>query len=352
MSFENINKVNTKLKAYKLIHDPTVLLSLIYSKYGDIDEDLELLYINQLVYDKSSRYNIYFKEFNYFFNQDEFLKRFYKKYESKPRIPKLSEYYKNYHAFFCHPRFKDLVISDLIQSYEDDRAELFYKKNFEDSDSKDDNDKDKSDKNNSQSLSSLDNITDNKIIFTKKTKKRIDQNLDSNCGTITLTTTSINLNINNNEKINDNDHINKIINNDGLISSRDANDSFEKIVHNLIYYKKSKKKVEKNKNINNINNVNKVKKKEKSKKKEEKGYTHNKNNKITNNNNIIKRKTIPNMNKNKITNKISFFTLLKKTNTIINSKPNKNNIINKNSLNPFFSPKIMRDNIYLSTNLE
>ena len=274
MSFENINKVNTKLKAYKLIHDPTVLLSLIYSKYGDIDEDFELLYINQLVYDKSSHYNIYFKEFNYFFNQDEFLKRFYQKYESKPRIPKLSEYYKNYHAFFCHPRFKDLVISDLIQSYEDDRAELFYKKNFEDSDSKDDNDndKDKSDKNISESLSSLDNITDNKIIFTKKTKKMIDKNLDSNCGTITLTTTSINLNINNNDKINDkvndNDHINKINNNDGLISSRDANDSFEKIVHNLIYYKKSKKKVEKNKNINNNNKVKKKKKVEKKKKRD------------------------------------------------------------------------------------
>ena len=350
MSLENINKVNTKLKAYKLIHDPTVLLSLIYSKYGDIDEDLELLYINQLVYDKSSRYNIYFKEFNFYFNQDEFLKRFYKKYESKPRIPKLSEYYKNYHAFFCHPRFKDLVFSDLIQSYEDDKAELFYKKNFEDSNSKDDNEKDKSERNNTESLSSLDNITDNKIIFTKKTKKMIDKNLDSNCGTITLTTTSINLNANNNEKNKDNDNINKINNNDGLISSRDVNDSFEKIVHNLIYYKKSKKKVDKNKNTNN--NINKVKKKEKSKKKEEKGYMHNKNNKNVSNNNIIKRKTIPNMNKNKIANKISFFTLLKKTTTIINTKPNKNNIINKNSLNPFFSPKIMKDNIYLSTKLE
>ena len=349
MSLENINKVNTKLKAYKLIHDPTVLLSLIYSKYGDIEEDLELLYINQLVYDKSSRYNIYFKEFNFYFNQDEFFKRFYKKYESKPRIPKLSEYYKNYHTFFCHPRFKDLVISDLIQSYEDDRAELFYKKNFEVSNSKDDNGKDKSEKNNSESLSSLDNITDNKIIFTKKTKKIIDKNLDSNCGTITLTTTSINLNINNNEKINENDHINKINNNDGLISSRDAKDSFEKIVHNLIYYKKSKKKVGKNKNINNNN---KVKKKEKSKKKEEKGYLHNKNSKNTSNNNIIKRKTIPNMNKNKVANKISFFTLLKKANTIINTKPNKNIITNKNSLNPFFSPKIMKDNKYLSTKLE
>ena len=241
---ENIIEVNTKLKAYKLIHDPTVLLNLIYSKYGDIEEDLELLYINQLVYDKSSRYNIFFKEFQIYNSEDEYLKRFYKKYESKPRIPKLSEYYKNYHVFFCRPRFKDLIISDLIQSYEDDRAELFYKKNFEDSNSKDE---EKSEKHDSNSLSSLDNITDNKIIFTKKTKKIIDKNLDSNYGTLTLTTNSIN---NNNSEKNNNNNINNI-NNDGLISARDINDSFEKIVHNLIYYKKNKKKNEK-KNKNNI----------------------------------------------------------------------------------------------------
>ena len=44
----------------------------------------------------------------------------------------------------------------------------------------------------SDSLSSLDNITDNKIIFTKKTKKIIDQNLDTNCLTITLNANTYN----------------------------------------------------------------------------------------------------------------------------------------------------------------
>ena len=32
-------EVNTKLIAYKLIHDPIKLLSLLYSKYNDIEED-------------------------------------------------------------------------------------------------------------------------------------------------------------------------------------------------------------------------------------------------------------------------------------------------------------------------
>ena len=235
MSSENLEKVNTKLKALKLIYDPVILLNLIYSKYGDIEEDFDLLYINQLVYDKSSRYNIHFKEYQCLNNGEEFLKRFYQKYESRPRIPKLSEYYKNYHLFFCRPNFKDFVISDIMENYGDDKAEVFYKNNYEKSNSNNE----QSEKHNSESLSSLDNITDNKIIFTKKTKKIIDHNLDNNFGTLTLTSNSIKSNLNNDK--------NNANNNDGLISMRSSNNSFEKMVHNLIYYEKNKIKYEKNK---------------------------------------------------------------------------------------------------------
>ena len=227
MSKELKLSVDTKKKAYNLIHNPTILLDLIYSKYGDIEEDLNLLYINQLVYDKSSHYNIYFKEYLFSNDPDEYLKRFYKRFETNSRIPKLSDYYKNYHLFFCRPNFKDLFISDLMENYGDDKAEIFYKKNFDSTNDEKDSEKQKSD-----SISSLDNITDNKIIFTKKTKKIIDKNLDNNCGTLTLT---------NNSNLTGQ-------NTDGLISARSKNDSFEKMVHNLIYYKKTKKIYEKNKN--------------------------------------------------------------------------------------------------------
>jgi hypothetical protein len=124
-----------------------------------------------------------------------------------------------------------------MEDYGDDKAEIFYKNNFEKTDSMDE-EKEQSEKRTSESLSSLDNITDNKIIFTKKAKKIIDQNLESNMGTLTLTTNSINFNNVNNNEMN---------NNEGLISKRSANDSFEKIVHNLIHYKKNKIKLEKNK---------------------------------------------------------------------------------------------------------
>ena len=331
MASESLSNIDTKKKAYNLIHDPTILLNLIYSKYCDIEEDFNILFINQLVYDKSSHYNIYYKEYLLENDPEEYLKRYYKIYETKTRIPKLNDYYKSYHTFFCRPNFKDLVISDLMENYGDDKAEIFYQKNFENNDDKD------SEKQNSESISSLDNITDNKIIFTKKTKKIIDKNLDPNLITLTLTNNS-----NMTEK-----------NTDGLISSRSKNDSFEKIVHNLIYHKKSKKIYNKTKNrksyqvkrtkndnnnkkisINDVNqkndnNNNKVEQKENnSKKVMNKNYFHNLNINSTNINNII-NKNNNNINGRNIKNKNSLFSLLK-SKIYINYNKTDNILLNNN----------------------
>ena len=61
----NLKKVNTKLEAYKLVHDPTRLFVLLYSKYGDIDEDFFLLYTNQILYNRLTHFNITYKEILY-----------------------------------------------------------------------------------------------------------------------------------------------------------------------------------------------------------------------------------------------------------------------------------------------
>ena len=92
--------VDTKKKAYNLIHDPTILLDLIYSKYGDIEEDYNCLQINQLIYETSSHYAIIFKEFEYLQNYDEYLKRWYTNRESVNRMPKINDYYKTTTNFF------------------------------------------------------------------------------------------------------------------------------------------------------------------------------------------------------------------------------------------------------------
>ena len=54
--------VDTKKEAFDLVHDPTKLFSLLFSKYGEIEEDFNDLNINQIVYNKSSHFNVVFKE--------------------------------------------------------------------------------------------------------------------------------------------------------------------------------------------------------------------------------------------------------------------------------------------------
>ena len=231
-----LNSINTKLQAYKLIHDPTRLLILLYSKYGDIEEDLNYFYINQILYNRPSHYNSIFKEYQYINFIDEFLKRFYNRKESISRIPKLNDYYKNYHLFFCRPTFRSYKISSLMHNYGDNKAEIFYKKNYATSNEEEEEEKESSSE---SSLSSLDNITDNKNILDKKTRLLIDNNSFSNKITLTLDS-SRNLNKN-------------------LISKRSKDDSFIKSISPLVNYQFIPKKKINNKIINKTtsNNNNK-----------------------------------------------------------------------------------------------
>ena len=241
MNLNNFSKISTKKKALKLIYDPTTLLKLLYSKYGEIEEDYNLLYINQLIYETSSHYNIIFKEFDYYFNYDEYLKRWYTNIESIKRMPKIYDYYKNYHKFFCKPNFSDFNIASIMQNYGDERAELYYKDNFGDSNSEKEVEIEKK----SNSLSSLDNDTNNKIIFDDMNKFVIEKNEKSGNYSMTM---SVNSSTINSMKRNQNNN---------LLSTKrnsESNDSFEKIVHNLIYYKKKKNKIKNNNNIKNQNN--------------------------------------------------------------------------------------------------
>ena len=252
MSSLTIEFVDTNLEAYKLVYDPTRLLSLLYSKYGDIEEDYYLSYINQIFYNVTSHYNCIYKENQYIDNIDEFLKRFYHRNESKDRVPKLSDYYKNYLKFFCRPSFRNYILGKLLHDYQDRKAEIFYKNNYADSvneieEKEKEKEKENMENKSSSSLSSLDNITDNKIIFDKRTKKIIDNNLNSDLCTITLTLESSRTNF-----FKESDNNNKASNSiykGCLISKRsNGNSSFEKYIYSLVNYQWNKKLKNKNKN--------------------------------------------------------------------------------------------------------
>ena len=230
-------KVNTKLEAYKLIHDPTKLMNLLYSKYGDTDEDYFILNTNQIIYNRLSHLNISYKEILYNDICEEYLKRLYFYIESEERIPKLSEYYKNYHTYFCKPQFICYFYANLFHNYYNNKAEIFYKNNYSHSQHISTNNN--SNKNSSLS-SSLDNITDNKIIFSKKVNCILENEKsqkDNETYSLKLTLNSIK-----NEsyfKYND------------LITGRNQNNSITKIIKYLDSDKKNNKA---KKQINNNRN--------------------------------------------------------------------------------------------------
>ena len=240
-----LEKVNTKLEAFKLIHDPTRLFYLLYSKYGDIEDDYFISFTNQLIFNIPTNYNRIYKESLFLNNIREFLRRYYRKYETKDRIPKLSDYYKNYIKFFCRPFFKQLSLGKIVYNFQDKQAEIFYKQNYNDTlDYEKEKEKEKkvnSEKKSSDELSSLDNITNNEIIFDERTKKIINNGLNNEMCTLTLESSRVN-NLNNNLSINSYAYEGE------LISKRsNANYSFEKVVHYLIH-SQFKKKIENKKN--------------------------------------------------------------------------------------------------------
>ena len=298
MSNNQIIYVNTKKEAYELITNPIKLFLLLYSKYGDIEDDYNMLKINEILFNKSTHFNILFKE--YLFNcKEEYLNRIYHFHEIFTRMNKLNDYYHNYHKFFCKPFIITNNFNLLLKKYYEKQAEVFYKNNYSQNLTNSENN---NSNNSSISLSNIDNETDIKTIFDKKTRNLID---DSNLKfTITLDS-SRNLNFNHNE----------------LCSKRSKDASFLPIVQNLLNYNKKRKK-ETNKKINlkfiskkniilfnniNINHIN---------------YTNKNNNNNNNNNNVN------NINHNKNHNK------------------NNNNNINKNN-NIKNQPKSLKNNLFL-----
>ena len=207
---------------YALIHEPTVLLSLLYSKYGDIEEDLNYLYINQIFFNKKSHYSTLFKEFQNISLFSEFLKRSYRLEESLERLPHLSEYYRTYHLFFCKPFFRQWSSTKLLNKYGNIQAEIFYKNNLASSNSKIYKLTSGIEHNDINSLSSLDNQTQVEIIFNKRIQKIIE-NKDNLTLSLNTEHTLFKGNINN-----------KNNNHNDLITRESKNNSFAEFVKDFI----------------------------------------------------------------------------------------------------------------------
>jgi hypothetical protein len=103
---------------------------VLYKKHNCNTDNFNSIITENLIYNKNCHMVSILKDYMILDYIDEFLKRLYKLNESKERIPKIANYYKNYLKFFCNPIFKEFKINDVIQSYGDNKAELYYNRNY------------------------------------------------------------------------------------------------------------------------------------------------------------------------------------------------------------------------------
>jgi len=135
-----------------------------------------------LVFNKNCHLVTIFKDYMILDYIDEFLKRYYINNESKDRIPKFANFYKNYLKFFCKPTFSDFECNEIIQEHSEKKAELYYNQNFRNKNDKNFDDGLFEDEESSNSYQ-VSKSKIEKTIFNETIKKQIDENSE---GTINL----------------------------------------------------------------------------------------------------------------------------------------------------------------------
>ena len=103
----------------------------LFLKYGKkTKQNYQKFIITNLINSKNCRLVALLKDRMILDFIDEFLKRYYKKKESKNQIPKLVIYYKNYLRFFCKPIFRNFSLNNIIQHNGEKLAEIYYNNNY------------------------------------------------------------------------------------------------------------------------------------------------------------------------------------------------------------------------------
>ena len=131
-NFNNIkNEKNITTPLKKIIYTSKQYLNI---KYGTKSNNLNYNYLGlimeTLIFNKNTHLVSVFKDYMIIDYVEEFLKRYYNSRESTERIPKFSNFYKNYLKFFCSPTLRECFYNDLIHNRLEKKAEFFYKKNY------------------------------------------------------------------------------------------------------------------------------------------------------------------------------------------------------------------------------
>ena len=122
------NPIESKKSTFSLIQKK------VFMRYNTTPEQFDNIRFENVIQSKYCHELAVFKEKILFDYTEEFLKRYYKRKESKERIPKFVLYYRNYLTFFCKATFSELNLNDIIQSYGEKKAQLFYNENYKEED--------------------------------------------------------------------------------------------------------------------------------------------------------------------------------------------------------------------------
>ena len=124
--------LNVRVILYKQIQKnlPIGIIISLSKKHNSNPEKYNKMIIHNLINNRNSHQVALFKDFMIYDYLEEFIKRFYSRSECSDRVPKLTNYYKNYLKFFCNPVFRDLIANDIVQIYGDQKAELYYNRNY------------------------------------------------------------------------------------------------------------------------------------------------------------------------------------------------------------------------------
>ncbi len=129
LNLDSNTKKHYLIDIYNFLFDFIIRINL--KKFYNLNPDnYNKIIVENLIFNKNCHMVAVFKDHMVFDYVDEFLKRYYFIEESEERIPKISNYYKNYLKFFCNPVFRDFKANNIIQGYGDYKAEMYYNRNY------------------------------------------------------------------------------------------------------------------------------------------------------------------------------------------------------------------------------
>ena len=177
-------EINSFRKEEKIIKKK--VNELLYNKYGDSLNNYNKQNISYLINSVNSKYLTAFKECT-LDNLDEYHKRFYNINECPIKLKQFFLYYLNYLTFFCRPVFHNFYYNNLLQYYNDIKADIFYQENYKNKESTENNKDEDEGTSNIERHISKDNYFDennnipkdkfkkiNLLIFDPETRNKID----------------------------------------------------------------------------------------------------------------------------------------------------------------------------------